>query len=338
MPIFRTNPLAGFEKYHLQGRDAAIQGMDAATAGGLAFLTSSLEKQDPRLRQPLTSVTYPRDMPINPGGGYVDFTSNFFANYASTGSDELGIIASQTSKAAIVQADVTKDIFRVYLWENILRIPAYDLKKLQNAPFSLQQLLDSGLRLNYNKALDRICYVGVGAVPGLINNTTVTKTVAGAVWQGAAPEVIREQLDAVVNACWAAGNYDLNSIPNWILVPPAKFTLLNQVMVIGASGGGSMSLLNYYMQNNAAKAQGVDITILPSRWCIGAGVGGTDRLVAYHKGGEASSVEMDLPVPLNRGLSAPSLESGAVFNTSYNAMIGQVKVLYPQSISYTDGV
>lgn len=332
------NPLAGFEHYKLTGRDAAIQGLDAATAGGLAFLTSSLEKQDTRLREPLTSVTYARDMDINVGGGYVDFTSNFFSNYASTGSDEYGIIGSQTSKAAIIQADVTKDIFRTYLWENILRLPFFDLKKLQASPFSVQQLLDTGVRLSYNKALDKICYIGVGTVPGLVNNLTVTKTVAGAVWTGAAAEVIREQIDGVINACWTASNYDVNGIPNRLLIPPVKYSLLNQVMTVGSGGGGSMSLLKYIMENNAASNQGVELTILPSRWCIGAGVGGTDRLVAYKKGGENASVEMDLPVPINRGLSAPSLESGAVFNTSYNAVIGQVKVLYPQSISYLDTI
>jgi hypothetical protein len=330
-------PLSGFDKYKLQGRDAAIQGMDSATSGGLAFLVSNLEKQDPRIRQPLTSVTFARDMPINPGGGYVSFTSNFFADYGSTGSDTLGIIGSQTSNAAIVQADLSKDIFRTFLWENILRVPFFDLKMLQNTPVSLNQLLDSGLRLNYNKAMDKICYQGYGTVPGLVNNPNVTKTVAGTPWTGAAAETIREQIDAVINAAWAAGGWDLNAIPNWILLPPAKFSLLNQVMVIGTSGGGSMSMLNYILQNNAARNQGVDLTILPSKFCIGAGVGGTDRMVAYHKGGEASSVEMDLPVPLTRGLSAPSLESGAVFNTSYSAVIGQVKFLYP-TVSYLDTI
>ena len=47
--------------------------MDAAgIASGGAFLVSELEKRDTMIREPLTSVTYPRDVPIDVGGGWVD--------------------------------------------------------------------------------------------------------------------------------------------------------------------------------------------------------------------------------------------------------------------------
>lgn len=50
--------------------------MDAAVIqSGNAFLTSELEKRDPLIRKPLTSVTYPRDTPIEVGGGWVDYVS-----------------------------------------------------------------------------------------------------------------------------------------------------------------------------------------------------------------------------------------------------------------------
>lgn len=44
--------------------------MDAAgVASGNAFLTSELEKRDTLIRKPLTSVTYPRDIVVQTGGG-----------------------------------------------------------------------------------------------------------------------------------------------------------------------------------------------------------------------------------------------------------------------------
>lgn len=51
-------------------------GMDAGTSGGLAFLAGELEKQDPRLLEPLTSITAPRDIDMIPGGGWTSITSN----------------------------------------------------------------------------------------------------------------------------------------------------------------------------------------------------------------------------------------------------------------------
>ncbi len=55
---------------------AGVPTMDAAgIASGGAFLVSELEKRDPLLRKPLTSYTYPRDININTGGGWVDYVS-----------------------------------------------------------------------------------------------------------------------------------------------------------------------------------------------------------------------------------------------------------------------
>lgn len=55
--------------------------MDAAgIASGGAFLTSELEKRDPLIRKPLTSVTYARDIPIQTGGGWVDYGTTGLMN------------------------------------------------------------------------------------------------------------------------------------------------------------------------------------------------------------------------------------------------------------------
>ena len=60
--------------------------MDAAgVASGMAFLTSELEKRDSLLRKPLTSVTYPRDIVVKSGGGWVDYVSAQAVGYGITG-------------------------------------------------------------------------------------------------------------------------------------------------------------------------------------------------------------------------------------------------------------
>ena len=60
--------------------------MDAAgIATGGAFLASELEKRDPMIRKPLTSFTYPRDIVIETGGGWVDYVSAMAVSYGMTG-------------------------------------------------------------------------------------------------------------------------------------------------------------------------------------------------------------------------------------------------------------
>ena len=59
--------------------------MDAAgIASGMAFLTSELEKRDPLIRKPLTSVTYPRDIVVKSGGGWADYFSAQAVGYGIT--------------------------------------------------------------------------------------------------------------------------------------------------------------------------------------------------------------------------------------------------------------
>ena len=63
-----------FPAYQAMGTNAfRAQTSDAAVSGGMVFLQSELEKLDPKVREPLTSVTWMRDIPVKSGGGWVDF-------------------------------------------------------------------------------------------------------------------------------------------------------------------------------------------------------------------------------------------------------------------------
>ena len=64
---------AGVFTARTQGAVTGVPTMDAnGIQSGNAFLVSELEKRDPLIRKPLTSVTYPRDIVIQSGGGWVD--------------------------------------------------------------------------------------------------------------------------------------------------------------------------------------------------------------------------------------------------------------------------
>jgi len=98
---------------------------------------------------------------------------------------------------------------------------------------------------------------------------------------------------------------------------------------------GTQSILNYLEANNIAANQGRPLKIFPSRWCLGAGVNGTQRMVGYVNA--ENRVHMDLTVPLSRVMTAPNVQS-ASYETLYAAQIGQVKLLYLTCIRYKDGI
>jgi hypothetical protein len=313
-------------------------GMDAATATGLAFLQAELEKRDPKVREPLTSVTFARDIVIKSGGGWVDFTSTMNVQYATAGPNMYGLIGGQTNTIPTMQADIGKDVFPVFNWANIMRVPYVDMQKLQGLGRSLDDLLDKGIKLNWNKAQDLMCYQGFGASGGIVNNSNIT---AYAVDDGAAgtktwitktPAEILNDVNKIMLLTWAASEYDVSGMANHILIPPAQYAYISNQLI---SVAGSVSILTYLLENNIGKTQGVDLQIFPSRWCTGAGVGPTDRMVAYVN--DDDRLYMDVPVPVSRAMTQPSV-GDAAYLTLFMGQIGVPKFLYYQPARYGDGI
>jgi hypothetical protein len=326
------------------GNAFAAMTRDAAVGGGMAFLQSELEKLDPKVREPLTSVTWMRDVPIKTGGGWVNFTSVFNVDYAISGPNMYGLMGTNTNTIPVMQANIGKDIYRVYNWGNVLKVSFIDMQLMQQAGRSLEDLLDKGIKLNWNKTLDLVVYNGpIGAAPdtGLVNNTTVTQTsvALGAeagtptAWNLKTPGEILYDVNAAMVATWAASQYDVTGMANHILIPPAQYAYITSQLV---SIAGTVSILEFLLKNNIGKSQGVDLKIFPSRWCIGAGTGGKDLMVAYVN--DPDRLYMDITVPINRVMTMPTVMEGGAYLTLYLGQIGIVKFLYYQPVMYAYGI
>lgn len=333
--------MLAFDKKTFNLGNHAPMALDAKSAAdGMAFLVGELEKRDMTINEPLTSVTWPRDIYANTGGGWVESTSNMFADYRTTGGNEHGLIRGQTNDIPVVQGNISKDLYKVYPWSNILKIPYIDQQKLQSIGRSLNDILDNGIKLNYNKTLDFMVYEGLvdDDVYGLINNPVITAMLAdtGAsgqtTWKNKSPDEILEDINVTITRTWEQSEYDLSGMANHILIPPIQYAYLVSRKV---SDAGNISLLTYLVENNIAKNQGIELKIDPSRWCTGAGVGGSDRMFAYVN--DKKKVLIDIPVPLNRAMTEQSAKDLAYY-TPYIANIGQVKFLYNQCAMYIDGI
>ncbi len=130
--------------------------MDAAgVASGGAFLVSELEKRDPLIRKPLTSVTYPRDIVIQTGGGWVDYTSAMSVAYGITGgSGGSPVTAGGANGIPIVQASLDKGLFKAHTFAASLRVMFQDMQRANYIGRSLDQLLQEGVRMAYDKHMD----------------------------------------------------------------------------------------------------------------------------------------------------------------------------------------
>lgn len=314
----------------------------AAIASGLAFLTSELEKLDPMLREPLTNTTYPRDINIESGGGWVEATSAFNVDYAVTGGQADGIGGIQNNIRRI-QADFSKDLYKVLPYEVSMSIKIQDQLRGAVTGRSIEQVYDDGIRLDYDKFMDINTYLGQTSygTTGLLNDTNITavSVATGAsgktTWKDKTPKEILDDIDDAILAAWQAAQYDNSAIPNHILIDPANFAYINRTIITVNGVAGGESLLKYLMENNIAKAKGVDFFIGECRFCLGAGTGGTNRMVCYVNA--KRFVGMDVPVPMSRIMTQPNVNT-ASYDSLYMANVGQVKIHYYEPFIYRDGI
>ena len=310
--------------------------MDAAgIASGQAFLTSELEKRDMLVRTPLTSFTYSRDIPVRVGGGWAEFVSAMNVGYGLTGGSGEGMNGSGSADGIpMVQADFGKDLWKPHAIYAGTRVFWIDMQKGNMTGRNIDTLLRDGLRLAYDKHMDENVYVGFAkyGTTGLINNPDVVITNATKTWATATPDEILEMVNNAILATWARAAYDLDAIPNHIVLPYEQY---NYIATTKVTNLAEKTILTFLEENNVATKNGGDLFIGATVWCKGAGTGSTDRMVVYSN--KERYVAIDELVPLTRAMTTPNAERFS-YDTAYAGNVSETEVFYPETITYTDGI
>lgn len=322
-------------------RERPINMTDAAIANGNAFLISELEKLDPKISEPLYSITYPRDIRVKVGGGWVDTVSKMDVDYGiNEGSGDGAVTATGANSGNVIQAQVGKDFWKTHAYTSTLRIPFVDMQRGQIVGRSLESLLTDGIRLNYDKHMEMNVYTGFKRYgsTGLINDPGVVaqgvrETADGKTkWKDKTPDEILYDINASITAGWEAAEYDLSAIPNHILLPYEQYTYIQTTKV---SPDSDTTIMEFLMKNNVANQNGGELVIGGTMFCKGAGAGGTDRMVTYVNHDKFVAVE-EL-VPLARTMTAPNTDKVS-YDSVYMANLSEVEFYYKQPITYWDGI
>jgi hypothetical protein len=310
--------------------------MDAAgIASGQAFLTSELEKRDTLVRTPLTSFTYSRDIPVRVGGGWAEFVSAMNVGYGLTGGSGEGMIGSGSADGIpMVQADFGKDLWKTHAIYAGTRVFWIDMQKGNLTGRNIDTLLRDGLRMAYDKHMDENVYAGFAkyGTTGLINNPDVAITNATKTWATATPDEILEMVNNAILATWARAAYDLDAIPNHIVLPYEQY---NYIATTKVTNLAEKTILTFLEENNVATKNGGDLFIGATIWCKGAGTGSTDRMVVYSN--KERYIAIDELVPLTRAMTTPNAERFS-YDTAYAGNVSETEVFYPETITYTDGI
>jgi hypothetical protein len=201
------------------------------------------------------------------------------------------------------------------------------------------------INLKHNMDIDEQVYIGDISLGqgGLVNNakvTAVSNLPAGAstsrAWSTKTPDEILADFNQMLTTAWT--NTGFKVMPNRIGLPPAQFGYIATAKV--ATAAGNISIRRYIEENNLAAASGnTGFEIVPIKWLVGAGSGGTlgvsgtvDRAVAWHKDYQYVRFPMTM---LQR---TPLQYEGIYHKATYYCRLGVVEVVYPETVSYWDGL
>ena len=322
------------------GQGRVIKVRDGAS--GLAFLRGELEKVDSKLREPLSSVTWPRDVPVKTGGGWVETLSAMGVNYGMQGGGmEDSIISNDANQIPVIQYDMNRDVYKTHIFSAVMRIFWVDLERSKITDRNLEQMATDGIRLAYDKHMDRNTYLGFKKYDcyGLINNPDVvvrkvTDIGSGKTkWVDKTPDQILADINNAILKGWEQSGWDRSAIPNTILLP------YEQLAHISTTRIGEMAdstILSFLKEKNIAVANGVDLSIEATAYCKGAGANGTDdRMVAYVN--DDYFLAMEELVGLTRAMTEPKTDTFS-YDTVYTANVSELEIFYNQPISYWDGI
>jgi len=321
--------------------NALVRTTDAAIANGNAMLISELEKRDTLIREPLTSFTYARDLPVKAGGGWVEFISALNLNYGVAGGSDNGLVSAPGANGdPVIQANLDKDVFKTHIYSITMRIMFVDMQRQAITGRSLEKMLTDGIRLSYDKHMDANVYIGMSKynTTGLLNNPNVVAapvaTGQGGTteFRGKTPAEILNDLNNAILAGWEASEWDLAAIPNHIIMPYDQF---NYIATTKVTDLAEKTILTFLLENNVATKNGSELVIAATAYCKGAGAGGTDRMAVYRHDDRFLLVE-EL-APISRIMTSPNIEAKS-YDSVYMANLSEVEIFYNQPITYWDGI
>lgn len=318
-----------------------------------AFLVGELERLDLTLHEPLAAVTWGRDIDLREDVTIADEVSSFtLSTFGSAGGLGTGNgirngkawIGKDTNEITGISADIAKIPHQLRPWAMELKYTILELESAAKLGRPIDQQKFEGLQLKHQMDIDEQVYVGdvTTTDTGLVNNSLVTNiqnlpagVSASTTWVLKTPDEILADVNFALTSVWAASAWAV--MPTRLLLPPAQFGYISTQKV---SNAGNVSILKYVQENNLLTTSGRGkLEILPLKWLIGAGVGGTlgttgtvDRMVVYTKERQRVRFPMTL-------LQRTPIQYDSIYHkTTYFCRLGAVEVVYPETIGYFDGL
>jgi len=333
-PEERGTALSATEMYagvkHIPGiRDQKVH--DA----NFAFLTTTLAKLHQKLVEPKHFVTYGRDIPVDVGGGFVDYVQYYTVDWAGIMNEFRNAMGNNANYIPRVNAGLTQKAVNVYTFEVAYDLRFVELEKMKQLTLqkSIQDIYSNAIVAGWDLFVQKIAYKGVEGKTGLFNdaNTKVYSIdndgTTGDGFEGLNDDKVVAFFNGVFEAYLLDSNMNITIIPDTFLIP----TFVGSDLSGRFSALYTSTLRKFIVDHNLGIDEGdgnLKITIASRPDLNDMGTYSKGRIVAYKN--NKDYVRLDMPYPMQHYITLPNIE-----RMSYtSAFVGQVsEIQLPYNVS-----
>lgn len=296
---------------------------DATVAdANFAFLTTTLAKTHQLPYEPLYNVTYTKDIPIDIGGGFVDYVEYMTVNWAGIMDEYRNVFSNNANYIPRVNAGMTQNRVNVYTFEVAYDLRFIELEKAKQLTLkkSIEQIYNDVIMAGWDFFVQRVAYTGINGGKGLFNHgnvkiTMIDNTTANSGFKTMTDTQVVSFFNGIFETYLLNSNMNGRILPDTILVPTFVGTDLSSRF----STLYTATLRSFIIEHNLGMDETQNKITIESRPDLNTlGTGNKGRIVAYKK--DKSFVRLDVPYQLKHFITLPNIE-----RMSYTSLfVGQV--------------
>lgn len=302
-----------------------------------AFLTTTLAKLHTTLYEPKYFVTYQNDIPVDVGGGFVDYVSYYSVDWAGIMNEFRNVVGNNANYIPRVNAGLNQKMVNVYTFEVAYDLRFVELEKMKKLTLqkSIQEIYANAIVAGWDLFVQKVAYTGIQGKTGLFNATTVLTTtidnsgatVANSGFKGMTDAAVVAFFNGVFSTYLTNSNMNINILPDTFLVPT----------FVGADLSGRFSALytstlrKFIIDHNLGVDESdgqVKVTIASRPALDTLGTGGHGRIVAYKK--DKSFVRIDMPYPMQHYITLPNIDKMS-YTSAFVGQVSEVQMPYNTS-------
>lgn len=298
-----------------------------------AFLTTSLAKLHKELYEPMYFVTWQKDVPVETGGGFVDYVEYYSVDWAGIMNEHRNVVGNGANYIPRVNAGLNQKRVNVYTYEVAYDLRFVELEKMKKIALqkSIQDIYNNAIVAGWDLFVQDVAYTGIAGSTGLFNDgNTLTATITNTSttnkgFEGLSDSAVVAFFNGLFERYLTDSNMNVKVLPDTILVP----TFVMSDLVSRFSALYSSNLYQFIIDHNLGKAQDGNLKItIEGRPALNDLNSGKGRIVAYRK--DKHFVRIDIPYPMQHYITLPNIERMS-YTSAFVGQVSAVQLPYNQS-------